>query len=220
MSSRTDYWNSRYQRGRIWGDDPCPSALLANDYFKRYHVRNVLVPGCGYGRNSFYFALQGFDVTAFDISDMAINQAVEYANSQSVKNIHYEVGDIFDQRFFQEKKFDGIYLSNVIHLFLKTERQNLMDRISSLLKPKGVFTFSCISIYDSNNYGIGNEIEPNTFIKHEGKPLHFFDEQEIKTLLQPHYQILDQHLHVQTESDPNGDSEDLQLWFVAAEKLW
>lgn len=84
--------------------------------------------------------------------------------------------------------------------------------------PGGHLVFTCISVFDTHNYGMGIEIEPNTFEKHKGKPLHFFDECEVQRILSANYQILEQKLHAQTELDPSGASEDLQLWFVVAEK--
>ncbi|MCL6601166.1 MAG: class I SAM-dependent methyltransferase [Alicyclobacillus macrosporangiidus] len=212
------YWNARYANGRIWGDDPCPSALMANEHFRSANVKDLLVPGCGYGRNSVFFAEKGYRVTAFDVSDVAIELATAQARERSI-DIDYAVGDIFDAAFLTGKEFDGIYLSNVLHLFLAAERDKLVRRLTSLLKRGGIFAFSCISVFDTNNYGIGPEVEPNTFEKHEGKPLHFFDEIEIRTKLEADYKILEQKLHVQTEADPSGETEDLQLWFVAAQKL-
>jgi SAM-dependent methyltransferase len=212
------YWNDRYTEGRIWGDDACPSAVMAYDHFSRAGIVDVLVPGCGYGRNSLFFAKQGFHVTAFDVSDVAVGLAGEQAQ-ENVSEVKYLVGDVFDPEFLAGEQFDGIYLSNVLHLFLATEREKLLRRITSFLRSGGLFTFSCISVFDTNNYGIGPEIEPNTFEKHEGKPLHFFNEAEIQKMLSADYRLLERRLHVQTESDPSGQSEDLQLWFVAAKKL-
>lgn len=212
------YWNGRYTEGRIWGDAPCPSVLMANEYFKNEDVKDVLVPGCGYGRNSYFLAGQGYNVTAFDVSDVAVELAKAQARGSTV-DIEYTVGNIFDDALLAGRQFDGIYLSNVLHLFLAEERDKLLRRLSSLLKPGGIFAFSCISVFDTNNYGIGPEVEPNTFEKHEGKPLHFFDETEIQNFLKADYKVLERKLHVQTESDPSGETEDLQLWFVAARKL-
>jgi 2-polyprenyl-3-methyl-5-hydroxy-6-metoxy-1,4-benzoquinol methylase len=216
-TSVSEYWNNRYAGGRIWGDEACPSVLMATEHFHRTGVKHVLVPGCGYGRNSLFLAEQGFQVTAFDVADVAVRLAIEQANKRSA-NIEYTVGDIFDETFLSGRRFDGVYLSNVLHLFLALDREKLVQRITSLLNPGGLFTFSCISVFDTNNYGIGREIEHNTFEKHAGKPLHFFDEDEIRLMLVKNYQILEQKLHVQTESDPSGEIEDLQLWFVAAKK--
>lgn len=218
MSTVREYWNGRYDSGRIWGDVPCPSAFMASEHFLRANAMDVLVPGCGYGRNSLFFAEQGFKVTAFDVSDVAVGLAMEQAREHSV-NIEYMVGDIFDEALLAGRQFEGVYLSNVLHLYLAPEREKLIQRFISLLRPKGIFAFSCISVFDTSNYGIGPEIEPNTFEKHKDKPLHFFDEAEIQTMLAENYRILEQKLHIQTESDPSGETEDLQLWFVAAEKI-
>ena len=216
-ASMNTYWNARYQDGRLWGDDAVPSANMASDWFRKYHVTKVLVPGCGYGRNSLWLAKQGFQVTAFDVSDVAIQLAIEQANQQGLK-INYFVGDLFDPELLKNMQFDGVYLSNVLHLFLADQRQRLWDRIHALLKPGGMLVLTCISVYDQNNYGIGREVEQNTFEKHEGKPLHFYTEEEVLRIFEEKYEVLMHTLHVQTESDPSGESEDLQLWFVVGKK--
>lgn len=212
------YWNARYSSGNIWGDEACPSVVMSGNWFHRYQVSDVLVPGCGYGRNSLWLSKQGFHVTAFDVSDTAVELAVEHSRNQSAE-IEYSVGDVFDDSFLISREFDGVYLSNVIHLFLATERQRLIERLSSLLKPNGILSFSCISVFDTNNYGIGIEVGPNTFEKHKGKPLHFFSEEEIRGMLSSNYEVLECKLHTQTETDPSGESEDLQLWLVVARKI-
>ncbi|MFC4077779.1 class I SAM-dependent methyltransferase [Salinithrix halophila] len=211
------YWNQRYEQGRVWGDEPCPSATDALPFFQRAGVKSVLVPGCGYGRNAMYFAQQGFTVTAFDLSDVSIDHAKKWAAREGV-DIRFFQGDLFYEYRLKGHPFDAVYLSNVIHLFLKDQRAQLLQNLTSLLRQTGIFIFSCISTSDPNNYGIGQEVEPNTFIKHESKPLHFYTERELHEILEPNYHILEQRLHTQTETDPAGNVESLQLWFVATEK--
>ena len=215
--SMNTYWNSRYADGRIWGDNATPSVKMASDWFWKYQVNEVLVPGCGYGRNSMWLAKQGFQVTAFDVSDVAIQLATELAFQQGI-NVNYLVEDLFEPALFNGMQFDGIYLSNVLHLFLAGDRQRLMDRMDAMLKPGGMLALTCISIYDQNNYGIGREVEANTFEKHEGKPLHFYSEDELLQLFEENDELLTHMLHMQTESDPSGEFEDLQLWFAVGKK--
>ena len=93
--SMNTYWNSRYADGRIWGDDATPSVKMASEWFRKFQINEVLVPGCGYGRNSMWLAKQGFQVTAFDVSDVAIQLAVGQANQQGI-NVNYLIGDLFD----------------------------------------------------------------------------------------------------------------------------
>lgn len=211
------YWNSRYGYGRIWGDDATPSVKMASDWFRKNHVTKVLVPGCGYGRNSLWLTKQGFQVTAFDVSDVAIQLAKEQASQQGI-NVNYLVGDLFDPELLNNMQYDGIYLSNVLHLFLEGDRQRLMERMNAMLKPGGILALTCISVYDQNNYGIGREVEANTFEKHEGKSLHFYSEEELLQLFEGNDEMLEHILHMQTEPDPNGEAEDLQLWFVVGKK--
>ncbi len=215
--SMNSYWNSRYADGRIWGDDATPSARMADDWFRKYQISEVLVPGCGYGRNSMWLAKQGFQVTAFDVSDVAIQLATEDASRRGI-NVNYLVGDLFDPVVLNGMQFDGIYLSNVLHLFLAGDRQRLMERMDAMVKPGGMLALTCISVYDQNNYGIGREVEADTFEKHEGKPLHFYTEEELLRIFEGKYEVLTHTLHTQTESDPSGESENLQLWFVVGKK--
>jgi SAM-dependent methyltransferase len=212
------YWDRRFIEGEIWGAEPCPSAVISINFLKQIEATNIFVPGCGYGRNSLYFGQNGLDVIATDISDVAINQAINLANKVNCNKVSYFSGDLFESKLKFQQKFDAIYLSNVIHLFLKKEREELFNRMSSLLKQNGLFIFTCISTSDSKNYGQGIEVEDNTFANH-GKNLHFFTEEEIPELLTPNYKILEQKLHIQTETDPSGASENLQLWFTVGQKL-
>ncbi|QGS69865.1 methyltransferase domain-containing protein [Oceanobacillus sp. 143] len=118
------YWNNRYENGAIWGTEKCPSAVLAQDCFREHSARNILVPGCGYGRNSLYLVQKGFNVTAFDISNIAIEYAREQSNKLSLNNLMYVVDSLFEPNLLKEKQFDGIYLSNIIHLFWKSKENN------------------------------------------------------------------------------------------------
>jgi hypothetical protein len=103
-------------------------------------------------------------------------------------------------------------------LFLAEDRQKIIHILASLLKPGGIFTLTCLSTYDTSNYGVCDEIEENTFVKHQGKPLHYFEESELPRLLWYEFDILHQVLHIQIELDSNGEEEDLYLWFIAAQK--
>ncbi len=217
MQLMQSYWNARYSQGHLWGDEPCPSVVMAREWFDKHQLKDILVPGCGYGRNSLWLAQQGFVVTAHDVSEVAISLGTTQAKRERT-SIEYMVGDAFDHEFMASRQFDGIYLSLVLHLFVKQQRLNLIDRLTSRLKSHGLLTFSCISIFDTHNFGIGKQIEPNTYEKHPGKPLHFFTEEELRDVLADNYKILACQLHTQTETDPQGQPEDLRLWFVVAEK--
>ena len=85
---------------------------------------------------------------------------------------------------------------------MEEQREKVLDIMTSLLKPNGILAFSVVSIYDKGNYGHGEEVEHNTFMKHKDKLLHCYDEQELHAILEPNYEILEKCLHTQLEPRP------------------
>ncbi|MEA2024077.1 MAG: class I SAM-dependent methyltransferase [Actinomycetota bacterium] len=78
MTDMRSLWDARYEaKGALWGAEP--NQFLAE-------IAEDLVPGtaldlgCGQGRNSFWLASRGFEVTGLDLSPVAIEQAIEVAD--------------------------------------------------------------------------------------------------------------------------------------------
>lgn len=61
------------EKQTIWGFEPTLSAIFAKDYFVRLGIKNVLIPGVGYGRNAKLFIEHGMSVTGIEISKTAIS---------------------------------------------------------------------------------------------------------------------------------------------------
>lgn len=117
MVSRKHYWDERFKEGKIWGTSPCPSVKMSLPFLRDNNGESILVPGCGYGRNSLELAHNGFEVRGTDVSEKAINHAIKDVSSK-MTNIEYQIEDLFNTSdTFQ--KYDAVFLSNVIHLFLK-----------------------------------------------------------------------------------------------------
>ena len=79
---------------------------------------------------------------------------------------------------FEDIKYDAIFSFNVFHLFNRKDRQTVIDKCKSQLKPNGLIFFTVISELESG-YGDGIKIEENTFEK-KGKPVHFFTDEDLK----------------------------------------
>ena len=79
---RRDYWNDRYAtQGLVWGGEA--NQFVAAE-LSGLTPRRVLDLGCGQGRNAIWLARQGHDVTAIDVSDVAIEQAKVLADEAGV----------------------------------------------------------------------------------------------------------------------------------------
>jgi len=75
------YWNSRFEDDcNVWGSTPSKSCILAEKYFKKDSLKNILIGGCGYGRHTEYFASRGYITSGLDISDIAIASARKSAS--------------------------------------------------------------------------------------------------------------------------------------------
>jgi SAM-dependent methyltransferase len=97
--------------------------------------KRLLDVGAGLGESSVYFALQGADVTAVDISPGMVDCAVALGKLHGVE-IHGVVqsGEELD---VPENHFDLVYIANTIHHV--TNKNSLFRQIWRALKPGGRF---------------------------------------------------------------------------------
>lgn len=170
------YWDKRFKdEGVIWSDNPSQSALSANEKFKSYSIKNVLILGIGYGRNARPFIESGYSVSGIEISD----EAVKILNNSNLKLKIDKVyqGSLLDMPF-DNKSYDVIFSFNVLHLFLESERHTIIEKCKNMLSPIGLVYFTAISELDLE-FGKGIEVEKNTFDK-KGKPVHFFSDTDLR----------------------------------------
>ena len=188
-----EYWNKRFKdEGVIWTFDPCKSALLAKNRFIDLGIKSILIPGAGYGRNAKYFMDSGFTVVGIEISE----RAIEIAKENGV-NIKYFNGSILDMPF-ESEKYDSIFCFNVLHLFLKEDRQVVIENFRDQLKGNG-FGFIVVMSELEESFGKGEEIETNTFEPRKGKPVHYFTESDLREHFK-RFQIIESGLIKEPES--------------------
>ena len=170
----TDFWENRFKaEGKVWGDDPSNSANIAHDIFKKHDVRNVYIPGIGYGRNALFFKQNGYDVAGTEISSTAVNILKEQTPDIRVKN------QSAMDAFAENECFDAIYCFNVLHLFKLAERKKFINVCVNQLIQNGIGFFVVFSEKEAS-YGKGERVEENTFESKPGRPVHYFTEQDIK----------------------------------------
>ncbi len=88
-----EFWNQRYsEEESVYG-------LTPNEYFKQQLDKlkpgKLLLPCEGEGRNGIYAALTGWEVSAFDQSDVAKEKALKQAASLGL-TIQYELNDVLN----------------------------------------------------------------------------------------------------------------------------
>ena len=126
-----EFWDQRYaQEAMAYGESP---NVFFREQLNSLAPGRILLPAEGEGRNAIYAATLGWEVWAYDWSEVARAKALNYASKQGV-TIEYHLGSL-DELPQRTSFFDAIALIYV-H-FPDHIRQRQMRLLQSWLKPNG-----------------------------------------------------------------------------------
>lgn len=203
----TEFWESAFQSNeRMWGEKPTDNAKTVLELFQKNKIKSILIPGFGYGRNARVFYDEGIHVTGIEISKTAIERARKYFGSEVT--IHH--GSVSEMPF-DKIQYESIYCYSLIHLLNKAERAKIIDDCYSQLKDKGLMIFVALSVNDKR-YGLGEELEKNTFHSPQGLNLFFYNKESIKDEF-GNYNIVEAKEINEPEENPKE-----KLWMIVCEK--
>lgn len=94
----------------------------------------AVVVGCGLGDDAEELARRGFDVTAFDISETAIEWALARSTDSPVE---YRVADLFDLPAPMEGGFDFVFEAYTLQALPHELRSQAIAAVASLVAPGG-----------------------------------------------------------------------------------
>jgi SAM-dependent methyltransferase len=170
----TEFWESSFiEKQTMWGFEPSDSANLTKDFFLEKNVKDILIPGFGYGRNAKVFIDHGIDVTGIEISKTAIGLARDKGLTMPI--YHGSVADMP----FDDKLYDGIFSYALIHLLNEREREKFIQSCYNQLKPNGYMIFTSIS-KEAPMYGKGKRLGKDYFEIMDGVKMFFYDSDSIK----------------------------------------
>ena len=153
---------------------------------------HILDLGCGSGRDSSYFKLQGFDVTALDASEELVKLASSHIG-QEVLLMNFQDLDFQDT-------FDAVWANaSLLHVSYK-DLKNILEKIYTSLKKEGIF-------YASFKYGDKNRSVG-------GREFYDMNEHLIELYLPPLFDLLDVKKSKDTRSQvvPSPDNAWLHVW--------
>jgi SAM-dependent methyltransferase len=170
-----EYWENRFiTEGKIWGESPSRTAEYALQLFQQNDVKRLLVPGSGYGRNTRLFSASGIKVVGVEISEKACKIARSFDPATRIFN-----DTVLDMSFLAHN-YDAIYCHNTLHFFCDYDRQLFIDQCIRRIKKQGLMFFTVFSEKEES-YGKGKQVEKNTFESKPGRPVHYFDEDDLKS---------------------------------------
>lgn len=170
-----EFWEENFiEKQEMWGLNPAGSAVETAELFGKNGVKEVLIPGIGYGRNARVFREAGMEVTGIEISQTAIELAEKHFGS----DLTLYHGSVTDMPF-DTKKYDGIFCYALIHLLDGTERTKLITDCYAQLAENGYMVFTSIT-KEAPTYGHGTAIGKDRFEMFGGVKIFFYDQETIQ----------------------------------------
>lgn len=198
-----EHWDQKF-RTQQWGKYP-PEDLVRFIFTHYKHVDRtqikVLELGCGPGANLWFLSREGFQVSGIDCSPTAIKLAKEFVETEvNEASLDLKIGDFADLPW-EDNSFDCIVDIYAIYANPLSVIERTIQEINRVLKPGGVGYakfFGC----ETTGYGLGEELEHNTFDKISSGPCahmgiaHFFTLQELKILFNQFHLIVNRTLRM------------------------
>ncbi|MFW9903644.1 MAG: class I SAM-dependent methyltransferase [Candidatus Thorarchaeota archaeon] len=178
MEAWDDSWKTEEGRARWLNPDPFITSKIRK--FKKEGVKKVLDLGSGVGRHTILFTKEGFDVYGMDPSPSGFKYTLNLFEREKLSP-KLILGDM-SQLPFKSDSFDLIVAWNVIYHGTTEIIYKTVNEITRCLRNNGYFLYTLIST-KHNKFGLGREIEKNTFVieteKEKNYPHHYFDKEEI-----------------------------------------
>lgn len=138
--NKSEFWDELYLSNSVAWDlkSPTPAFidLLRSEYFSGR--KKLLVVGCGYGYDAIEAAKNGFEVTALDFSQAAIESAKKLAVKENV-NVEFLVEDFFNLKEKYLNSFELVFDYVTYCAINPTRRKEYAEKISDVLQPNGIF---------------------------------------------------------------------------------
>ena len=151
----TSWFNNYYKDANKEIDTVAWAKGEVNPYLQEYidNLREkpakAIVIGCGLGDDAFALYTAGFDVTAIDISEEAINWAKERFDGAE---IDFLVADLFELPQELLGQFDFVFEAFTIQSLPLALRDRVITAISSLMKPDAKLLAVCNAKLDHETF--------------------------------------------------------------------
>jgi SAM-dependent methyltransferase len=191
LNSQNPHWEKTYtDNPEMFGEEPSEPACKAATLFKQKGVSHILELGGGQGRDTVYFAHNGFNVTSLDYAAEGVksinDKAYKAGVAQAVTVLRHDVRNPLP---FPENTFDACYSHMLFCMALTTsELKSLAREVKRVLKPGGLHIYTVRHTGDAH-YGTGIHRGEDMF-EVGGFVVHFFSREKVE-LLSKGYQLVD-----------------------------
>lgn len=178
-------WDKKHGAGEHEDFKARPSTLAELIEPQLGRGSKVLELGCGVGRDAAFFAKNGHDVTATDLSDVVIERNKRMLGDLGIR---FQALDMQARLPFEDSGFDLVFANLSLHYYTDEDTRKIIKDITRVLRPDGMLAFVCKSVNDFH-YGNGEEVEKNVFVGKSGHVRHLFSVDYARELIQSAFEI-------------------------------
>ena len=183
LDSQRMHWEGMLEsRPEMFGGDPSEPARRTAADLKSSGARRILELGGGQGRDSLFFAAQGFEVHVLDYAQAGVDAILRKAAQAGLgPRVTAELHDVRRPLPCQDASFDACYSHMLFCMALTTtELAALSHEVLRVLRPGG----SCVyTVRNTNDPDFGRGIHRGEGLyENQGFIVHFFDRAKIEQL--------------------------------------
>ena len=183
LEGQRTHWDATFsQKPEMFGGEPSAPALKAAELFKREAKTSLLELGGGQGRDTLFFAREGFHVTVLDYSQAGVEAITEKAAAAGLTNLVTALRhDVREALPFDNNVFDCCYSHMLFCMALTTpELERLSDEVRRVLKPGGLHVYTVRHTNDPH-YRTGIHRGEDMY-EVGGFIVHFFSPEKVRQL--------------------------------------
>jgi tellurite methyltransferase len=133
------YYDDRYGAEEFyWGKRPSTMARIFFQKFPPQDDQKLLDIGCGEGRDSIFFAQNGYQVTGFDASNEGIQKSMSRADELNL-SIDFFQANINEYRL--QDSYFAIFASGALHYIPLPFREEIIANYKRFTNPGGIHAF-------------------------------------------------------------------------------
>lgn len=184
LNAQQQRWEKIFvKKADLFDKEASFAARKAVEVFKKEGITDIVELGGGQGRDTLFFAREGFRISVIDYSHNGIDAIAQKAGSLGVsENIYAMTHDIRKGIPYADESFSACY-SHMLYCmaFTLSELEELSMEVCRILKPGGLHIYTVRNTEDPD-YGVGKHRGEGLYELTNGFIVHFFCKEKVEQL--------------------------------------